>query len=97
MSKSYGRYINLGICWGSNTEFYRDRRKQVRRKNRHIIRNLLHNFTADLFDDLFTDFRLPRKDTWNEPTDGTWKYTAKEVKKYIRKGIYTGKNGKIKK
>ena len=97
MSKSYGRYINLGICWGSNTEFYRDRRKQVRRKNRHIIRNLLHNFTADLFDDLFTDFRLPRKDTWNEPIDGTWKYNAKEVKKYIKKGIYTNKKGKIKK
>lgn len=81
MSKSYGRYKTVGFCYGSNTNFYRERRKHQRRVNNHQIKNLISNYNIDEFDDKFTDFIIPKTDQWNEPTDGHRKLYAKYIKK----------------
>lgn len=80
MSKSYGKYKTIGICTGSNTEFYRDRNRRVRTKNKNNIRNLIANGNIEDFDDDFIPSKEPRNFKWNEPTDGTRKRFAKDIK-----------------
>ena len=101
MGKSYSKYKTMGVCYGSNIEYYRDRVHYIRNKNKHRMRNILANQNIEDFDDMFIDFRLPKKDDWDEPTDGTYKLSAKLLKRlksnYNFNGIYSTKNGKIKK
>lgn len=102
MSKSYGKYKTTGFCDGSNTEYYRERRKHQRRVNKHRLRNTIANNDIEDFDDRYQDLKLPKKNDWDEPTDGTYKMTVKDLeelkdrtgKKY---GLYSAKNNKIKK
>ena len=74
MSRSYKKYASSGICCGSNTKYYRDRNKNTRNKNKHIIRNTLKKYELDDIDgfELIENKRNPNYDTWNEPTDGKW-------------------------
>lgn len=97
MSKSFGKYKTMGVCTGSNTEFYRDRARQLRNKNRQKMRNVLANYNAEDFDDEFIEYKQAKRDSWMEPTDGTFKVTDKVLKRYKFKGIYSTDVGKIKK
>ena len=77
MSRSYKKYASSGICYGSNTEYYRDRNRNTRNKNKHIIRNTLKRYDVDELDDIdgfefIENKRNPNYDPWNEPTDGKW-------------------------
>ena len=77
MSRSYKKYASSGICYGSNTEYYRDRNRNTRNKNKHIIRNTLKRYDVDKLDDIdgfefIENKRNPNYDPWNEPTDGKW-------------------------
>lgn len=94
MSKSYSKYKTVGVCNGSNTRWYRARVRRLRGKNRQIIRNMVANKNAVDYDDCYLDYRQARRDSWLEPTDGTYTVTAKSAKRY--KGIYVT-CGKIKK
>ena len=40
MSRTYRKYVKCGVCTGSNTEYYRDMNRKVRRKNNHSLRSL---------------------------------------------------------
>lgn len=102
MSKSYGKYKTVGVCRGSNTEYYRERRKHQRHVNNHRVRNVIANSEIDDFDDDFQEYHIPKNDTWDEPTDGHYKMTGKEIKKQTYKhrknyGVYVTKDNKIKK
>jgi len=97
MSKSYGRFKSVGALRGSNTEFYRKRNQYMRRKNRFILSNLLKKFSIDDVADYYSGFRLPKKDTWAEPTDGTLKIDAKWLNEYELNGLYTYKGKYVKK
>ena len=74
MSRSYKKYASGGICCGSNTQYYRDRNKSTRNKNKHIIRNTLKKYNLDEIDgfELIDNKKNPNYDCWNEPTDGKW-------------------------
>ena len=74
MSRSYKKYASGGICVGSNTEYYRDRNKSTRNKNKHILRNTLKKYKLDDIDgfEFIENKRNPNYDPWNEPTDGKW-------------------------
>ena len=77
MSRSYKKYASAGICCGSNTEYYRDRNRNTRNKNKHIIRNIFKRYDVDELADIdgfefIENKRNPNYDTWNEPTDGKW-------------------------
>lgn len=97
MSKSYSKYKRVGICTGSNTNYYRDRRRLFRTRDKQIIRNILAHYDVDKFDDLYTPENIPFKNDWDEPTDGTIRITANDATRDDYRGIYATKNGKIKK
>ena len=42
MARTYRKVIKLGVCSGSNTEYYRYKRRETRRKNNQNLRNLLY-------------------------------------------------------
>ena len=104
MSKSYSKIKKFGICTGSNTEYYHDKRRSIRVKEKQVIRNTLAHHDISEFDEVYTPLNLPFKDDWNEPTDGTFIMDAKSIDKDAIKsphggyvGVYTTKDGKIKK
>lgn len=103
MSKSYGKYKSLGICTGSNTEWYRMRRKHWRRVNRNRFRNIISKYDNEEIDENFNPYIIPKKNTWEEPTDGTVRYDYKRIKKMMKEyngwscGMYITKNNKVKK
>ena len=104
MSKSYGNYKTLGIATGSNTEYYRNRRKHQRRVNHNRLKTAMTNNYADEIDDVFNPYIIPKENQWNEPTDGHIKYSAKQIRRRIENsgkpgwfGVYVTKNNKVKK
>lgn len=97
MSKSYAKYKTEGMCTGSNTEYYRDRNRRLRAKNKNNIKKILKNKPIEDFDDLFIPSKEPDNTRWNEPTDGTCKMYANDYKKFNINNTYITKNNKIKK
>lgn len=81
MSKSYNKYLKFGICTGSNTKFYKARRRHIRHKNRHNLQNLLSNYTAEEVSDMFIDF-IMFHDNYREPTDGSYLVDENYIKRY---------------
>lgn len=74
MSRSYRkRYLRLNNCLGSNTWYYRKKRKQFRRKAKQQLHSKLEDFVHPEKLKVF-------KDTWREPTDGSWLADAKDIK-----------------
>lgn len=51
MSKSTGKYKTIGFCTGSNTEYYRNKRKADRRANNHNLRNFIANKAPEDYDE----------------------------------------------
>ena len=41
MSRSFKKTVKVGVCGGTNTEFYRERDREIRRKNKEICREML--------------------------------------------------------
>lgn len=102
MSKSYSKIKRIGVCSGTNTEFYRAKRRNIRAKEKQAIRDTIaHNDVSD-FDNVYTPLNIILKDGWSEPTDGTFAMSAKMIDRESKtnggyRGIYTTKDGKIKK
>lgn len=71
MSRSYKKKLRLHVCYGNNTEYYRSRRRRNRRSNNNLLRTVIANFTLDEVDDNLMLVNIPKRDIWNEPTDGT--------------------------
>ena len=98
MSKSFSKIIRFGICNGSNTEYYRTRRRNICTKEKQVIRNILSHYDLQDFDDLYTPLNIPFSNPWHEPTDGSFtlcgKASRKDGVKY--RGVYLTKNNKIK-
>lgn len=99
MSKSYSKNIFLGMCYGSNTEYYHKRRQLRRRRNKQHLRNAMQ---FEDIDENLKECNMPTRDSWDEPTDGGRKYTAKELMKKMKKypdsfHYFLTKKGKIKK
>ena len=87
MSRSYKKVVKQGVCQGSNTKYYKARRRWVRNKNRQILRNSLTNYTIDDVNDLIVFIKLPKRNDWDEPTDGTYLIT-KADKKFWEDRLY---------
>lgn len=69
MSRSYKKQLRMNWCCGSNTEFYREMNRQRRRFCKEQL-NKIRKMSIDDFSDMYMDPKLPKKDTWREPTDG---------------------------
>lgn len=84
MSKTYRKNIRAGICYGSNTEFYRSRRRRKRRADNNKIRNIVGKCDAQDIDDVLNIERMPKRDSWIEPTDGTVTYRSSDINQIAR-------------
>lgn len=74
MSRSRNKYAKFPICCGSNTEFYRERNRSTRAKNRQMLRNLIGKMDIEDVADViynFTNHMNDSYDRWLEPTDGS--------------------------
>ena len=78
MSKTYNKNIRVGIAGGSNTEYYRSRNRQSRRKNKKHLKYISSQYVDDEIQENLEFEKLP-KDHWEEPTDGTVTYTKKQL------------------
>lgn len=65
MSRTYRKILRLGFAHACNTDYYRTKRRTFRRK----ARQRLH---VDLEDFVHPEKLSKFKDSWDEPTDGTW-------------------------
>jgi len=76
MSRSRKKNASGGMCRGCNTEYYRDRNRSTRAKNRNMLRTMLANMSVEQIADVIYHFtnrmNVGKFDAWNEPTDGTW-------------------------
>lgn len=82
MSRTTRKNIRFGICTGSNTEWYRARTRTMRRKYSNNMRHLLNNFDIEEVSALILNPKFPKKDSWNEPTDGTRLITIRNANDY---------------
>jgi len=74
MSKSYKKYVKVGTCGGfgsQNTKFYKNRRRKVSNRNNHIVRNAVTHYEGEEIDEHIYEYKLPKRDDWAEPSDGT--------------------------
>lgn len=84
MSKTYRKNIRVGICYGSNTEFYRSRRRRKRRSDNSQIRTVVGKYDVQDIDDALNLERLPKRSSWFEPTDGTVTYRSSDINQIER-------------
>lgn len=73
MSKTYRKNVRVGICGGTNTEFYRGRRRKNRRTTKTQLHNVVTNGSDEDIENVSFD-KLPKRDDYTEPTDGSVTY-----------------------
>lgn len=76
MSKTYNKNVRVGIAGGSNTEYYRSRNRQSRRKNKKRLKYVSSQYDDNEIQENLEFEKLP-KDHWEEPTDGSITYTKR--------------------
>ncbi len=77
MSKTYRKNVRVGICTGSNTEFYRERRRTHRRKVKNKLKKLQNSGTKEDMENVQLE-KLIKRNSWEELTDGTVTYRSKQ-------------------
>lgn len=85
MSRSKEKNESAGNTSGTNIDFYRARNRAIRARNRHVLCNMLVNYTLEhIADTIYTvsPLTLPRYDFWREPTDGRW--SARSFQYFLR-------------
>lgn len=82
MSRTYYNVIRVGVCQGNNTPYYKARRRMYRNKLKQSLNRALHNaLSYEEIDEKMCDPRIIKKDSWDEPTDGTMLIDAAEIKR----------------
>lgn len=84
MARTYRNIVKVGICNGNNTEYYKHRRQKVRNKNKHMLRNLTANYDINDIADMVITIELPKRDDWDEPTDGTFLISNHSKREYLK-------------
>lgn len=76
MSRTYHKVIRCGNCCGSNTQYYRNKRRVYRRKTKQQLHIKLEEFVHP---EKLKQF----KNYWDEPTDGSflvnWDYIKEDL------------------
>lgn len=83
MSKTYRKNIRASIACGSNTEWYKLRRRWIRHKKKQALVNTIKHYPQEEIDNYFTEPLFCKKDTWREPTDGYYLINKDTIKQYL--------------
>lgn len=99
MSKSYAKNIKFGPCGkcSQNTDYYKEKRKRFRAKDKQAVRDTLAHYDIEDFDENYKPNNEVFKDDWDEPSDGTSTFTATDKKLQYYDKVYITKDKKIKK
>jgi len=90
MSKSYKKKVRLHVAYGNNTEFYRSRRRRERRVNKNVLKSVVNVFDVDTEDlDRVQFEQIPKRDTWREPTDGSYVVDHEIINRRLIDGDYS--------
>lgn len=87
MSRSKKKHCKMQIAYGNDTWWFKDRRRNTRHKNKHMLRNLLANKTLDVLADLIISLQNKHNksyDDWCKPSDGTYLCFDKDNQYYER-------------
>lgn len=89
MSKSYKKKVRLHVAYGNNTEFYRSRRRRERRVNKNTLKTAINlfNFDKENLDEVQFE-QIPKRDTWREPTDGSYVVDHEIINRRLIDGDY---------
>ena len=90
MSRTYRKVVKCGICTGSNIEYYREKNRKCRAKNRHSLHNMIVNYDIETVSDTIPFGEVPIHNSWDEPTDGTY-LIKKEDKDFYVNDPYFGR------
>lgn len=90
MSRTYRKVIKQGICYGSNTEFYRDMNRNCRHKNNQSLRELLANNDIDIVNNRIMTYKSIH-DSLREPTDGSYLIMKSDRNIYTNDNCYIAK------
>ena len=93
MSRTYRKVVKCGICTGSNTEYYREKNRKCRAKNRHSLHNMIVNYDIETVSDTIPFGEVPIHDSWDEPTDGTFLVSLKNKEEYLKEDSIYGNKG----
>ena len=81
MSRTYRKNVKGFIAaGGNNTKFYKNRRRNIRHKNKNNFRYLIANKPIDEVNDLILNDVTPKEDQWAEPTDGHYTINKQIIK-----------------
>lgn len=84
MSKTYRKTLRFGICTGSNTEYYEMRRRNHRKQLADELRKAVKNCEDGQIDERLLPVKFIKKDSWDEPTDGTWTMKRSDYERDLR-------------
>lgn len=87
MARSKKKHCKMQVACGNDTQWFKDRRRNTRHKNKHMLRNLLSNKTLDVLADLIISLQNKHNtsyDDWNKPSDGTYLCFDKDNQYYER-------------
>ena len=74
MSRTYHKILRLNNCCGSNTEYYKYKRRQFRHKSKQDLNTQQDDFVNP---EQLSHF----KDSWLEPTDGSFLVDKNDVER----------------
>lgn len=75
MGRTYRKNVRIGTATGRNTEYYRSRNHVQRHVNNSHLRELINQYDTEEIDENISFMNLPKRNTWDEPTDGSHTYT----------------------
>ena len=70
MSKTYRKSIKIFNCWGTNTYYYDQKRRLLRRLVKHEVYNASIHYDWEDMDEGILPVKFIMPDRWCEPTDG---------------------------
>lgn len=89
MSRTYRKRVRVGICCGSNTEFYRNRTRRTATRNKRIMKNAVLRYDGEEIDEHIYEYKPPRRDSWREPTDGTYLYDRRRAERIASDNLHS--------
>ena len=85
MSRTYHKNISIGLCHGDNRDYYKRRRRHFKKLFKQDFNSLLKHYAIEDVSNLVLNPKYPKRDTWNEPTDGRYLINKASLHTFKRK------------
>jgi len=90
MSKTYRKSIRVFNCWGTNTYYYDQKRRLLRRQIKHEVYNATVHYDWEDMDEGILPVKFIMPDRWRETTDGHFLLDKEHLKRLDPNCCYGG-------